>query len=287
MQTIAREFNLSETVFLTRSDNPAHTARGRIFTPTRELPFAGHPVAGAAILLADLKSQAVVGVRDVLVILELPGGVVRVGVKLRDGTAPYAEFDAPRLPTVARIEGDVEDIAAAVGLLPSEIGLANHVPRRASAGAAFALVPVATREAIERAAPNGAYWAQTFSDTDVVGAYLYTRDCLLTSSAFHARMFAPDAGIPEDPATGSAAIGLAAALLEFDGLPDGTHRRVVEQGYTMGRPSLLTLMVEVTAGALTGVRLGGHAVRMSSGTLGVLPGVVPTGASSAGTGAGP
>ena len=270
MQTIAREFNLSETVFLTTTDNPGHTARARIFTPTTELPFAGHPVVGTAILLAGHRSASA-GVQDALIILELPVGVVRVGVKMRDGQPAYAEFDAPKIPELSRLDIDIDDIAAAVGLLPSEIGFANHQPRFVRAGAAFALVPVASREAIDRAAPNGAYWSQTFSEAGVVGAYFYSRDCLHQASAFHARMFAPDAGIPEDPATGSAAIGLAAAMLEFDGLPDGQHKRVIEQGYTMGRPSTLTLVVEVVAGKLTGVRLGGHAVAMASGTM-VRPG---------------
>jgi trans-2,3-dihydro-3-hydroxyanthranilate isomerase len=269
MQTIAREFNLSETVFVLKSDNPAHTARVRIFTPATELPFAGHPVIGTAVLLAGLRPGFEGGACDALTMLELPIGTIRVGVKFSPGHAAYAEFEAPRLPELSRLDIDVEDIAAAVGLLPSEIGLGNHAPRFVRAGAAFALVPVATREAIDRAAPNGAYWSQTFSEAGIVGAYFYTRECVHAASAFHARMFAPDSGIPEDPATGSAAIGFAAAIKDFDGLPDGVHRRAIEQGYAMNRPSLINLTLEIKSGRLDAVRLGGHAVRMTAGTMAV------------------
>lgn len=267
MQLIAREFNLSETVFLTKAEHPSHTARARVFTPATELPFAGHPVVGTAVYLASARPGLADGNCDALVVLELPIGIVRVGVKLRPDAPAYAEFEAPKLPELGRLDLDTDDIAAAVGLLPSEIGLANHAPRLSRVGASFALVPVTSREALDRAAPNGAYWSQTFSDAGVVGAFFYTRDCIHQSSSFHARMFAPDSGIPEDPATGSAAIGFAAAIREFDGLPDGVHRRVIEQGFAMRRPSLMTLTLDVKGGALAAVRLGGNAVRMASGSL--------------------
>lgn len=271
MQLIAREFNLSETVFVLKPDNPAHTARARVFTPSTELPFAGHPVIGTAVLLAGMRPGMEDGMCDAMIVLELPVGIVRVGVKMRPGLPAYAEFEAPQLPELSKLDLEVDDIAAAVGLLPSEIGLANHAPRHARVGATFALVPVASRDALDRAAPNGAYWSQTFSDAGVIGAFFYARDCVHQASAYHARMFAPDSGIPEDPATGSAAIGFAAAIREYDGLPDGLHKRVIEQGYAMNRPSLMTLTLEVKAGRLDGIRLGGHAVRISSGRM-AMPG---------------
>lgn len=267
MQMVAREFNLSETVFVLKPQNPAHTARVRIFTPTTELPFAGHPTVGTAVMLAQSRPDFGAGLNEALIVLEMPAGTVRVGVKVRDGGAPYAEFDAPKLPVVAPFGVEAEEIAAAVGLLPSEIGLANHRPLLGNCGPSFALVPVASREALDRASPNGSYWSQTFTDAGVIGAFFYCRDCIHQSSAYHARMFAPDHGIPEDPATGSAALGFAAALKEFDRLPDGVHRRVIEQGFAMQRPSLMTLTLEVKAGKLDGVRLGGHAVRVSSGMI--------------------
>jgi trans-2,3-dihydro-3-hydroxyanthranilate isomerase len=267
MRAIAREFNLSETVFVMTPENPAHSARLRIFTPTSELAFAGHPTVGTAILLTQLKGQFESGEGDALVLLELGVGTVRVGVKLRPQQAAYAEFDAPKLPEVVGALAGIERIASAVGLLPSEIGFENHHPARAMAGPGFALIPVTTREALGKAEVNLAHWSAAITDAGVLGAFLYCRECVHNTSAFHARMFAPAHGVPEDPATGSAAICLAAALHRFDTLPDGAHRRIVEQGFAMGRPSFMTLTLSVRASRLESVRLGGHAVRVTDGSI--------------------
>ena len=268
MQKIASEFNLSETVFVLPPENPAHSARMRIFTPTRELPFAGHPTVGTAILLTLLKPQFSGDCDgDALVLLEQANGTIRVGVKLRPGSAPYAEFDAPKLPELSPALPGIERIAAAAGLLPGEVGFENPVPVRSTAGNSFALIPVATHEALGKVAINLAQWSPAFADSGIVGAYLYTRECQHTGSAFHARMFAPGHGITEDPATGGAAICFAGAVHLFDTLPDGQHRRIIEQGFEMGRPSFMTLTMAVRGGRLETVRLGGQAVRVSSGTI--------------------
>lgn len=266
MQKIAREFNLSETVFVLKAENPAHSAKVRIFTPAIEMPFAGHPTIGTAILLSELKAAGN-GDLDAIVVLEEGIGAVRVGVRVRSGQATFAEFDAPKLPARAGALQPVEKLAAGLGLIPSEIGFENHKPTCFSASNAFAFVPVATRQALERAHVHGRDWTEAFEDQGFVGAYLYTRQCQHTGSSFHVRMFAPSAGVPEDPATGSAAVCFAGAIQLFDDLPDGIHRRVVEQGYAMGRPSQITLTLVVEGGQLETVRIGGHAVRVSEGTL--------------------
>ena len=267
MQRIAREFNLSETVFVLRSERPAHSARMRIFTPRSEVPFAGHPTIGTATLLAELQAPAQDGGRDALVILEQGIGTVRVGVRLRPGAAAYAEFDAPKLPAEAGVLPPVELLAAGLGLIPSEIGFENHKPLCFAAGNTFAFVPVVSLEAIARARVNGAHWERAFDEQGVVGVYLYTRQCAHTSSAFHVRMFAPRVGIPEDPATGSAAVGLAGLVHHFDRLPDGTHKRIVEQGYEMDRPSQIVLTLIVDGGKLATVRIGGATVRVGEGMI--------------------
>jgi trans-2,3-dihydro-3-hydroxyanthranilate isomerase len=265
MQTIAREFNQSETVFVLKPQNAAHTAMLRIFTPSRELPFAGHPTVGTAVLLAGLRAPA--PDQDSLVVLEQTVGTVRVGVKLRQGQAPFAEFDAPKLPAEAGGLPPVDRLAAGVDLIPSEIGFENHRPTCYAAGNAFAFIPVASLEAIQRARINPAPWSQGYQDQGLVGAYLYTRQCLHTTNAFHVRMFAPDVGVPEDPATGSAAVCFAGVIFKLDELPDGIHRRPIEQGYEMGRPSLISLALQIEGGKLVSVRIGGHAVRVAEGTI--------------------
>lgn len=266
MQAIAREFNLSETVFVRKPENPAHTASVRIFTPVGELPFAGHPTVGTAALLAELRATGLGSTRDALVVLEERIGLVRVGVRMAANQAPFAEFDLPKLPQPSGEATSIEQIAAALDLLTSEIGFANHRPVLYSAGVPYTLVPVASLEAIAKARMNLSAWSAAFGpDRLNAAAYLYCRETLRSSSSLHARMFVP--GIGEDPATGSAAAALAGALARFDTPPDGFHRRVIEQGFEMGRPSLITLSIEMEAQALHNVRIGGHAVRVSEGRL--------------------
>lgn len=267
MQAVAREFNLSETVFVQAATRPAHSAKMRIFTPRSEIPFAGHPTIGTALLLAELGGPTHNGERDALVVLEQGIGAVRVGARFRPDAAPFAEFDAPKLPAAAGVLPANDILAAGLGLSPSEVGLENHTPLCFASGNTFAFVPVVSLEAIRRARVNGAHWERAFEQQGVVGVYVYTRQCEHTSSAFHVRMFAPQFGVPEDAATGSAAVGLAGLVHQFDRLPDGTHRRVVEQGYEMGRPSQIVLTLVVAAGKLVTVRIGGSAVRVSEGTI--------------------
>jgi trans-2,3-dihydro-3-hydroxyanthranilate isomerase len=273
MQVIAREFNLSETVFVLKAESRAHSARVRIFTPAAELPFAGHPTVGTAVLLAELRAQAPsndnAGARDALIVLEQGIGPVRVGVRLRPDRAPFADFDAPRLPAEAGGLATADRLAAALGLIPGEIGFENHRPTRFAAGNSFAFVPVASLETIAKARVASAHWAAALGGQGLVGAFLYCRETEHTTSSFHARMFAPDFGLVEDPATGSAAAAFGGVVHRFDALPDGSHRRVIEQGFEMGRPSLITVSVGVDGGKLASVRVGGHAVRVAEGTIAV------------------
>jgi trans-2,3-dihydro-3-hydroxyanthranilate isomerase len=265
MQTIAREFNLSETVFVLKPQNAAHTARVRIFTPVVELPFAGHPTVGTGALLAQLQASEPLG--DALIVLEEKVGIVRVGVRLRPGAPPFAEFGAPKLPEESGTLAPPERLAGALSLIPAEIGFENHRPTKFSAGNAFAFVPVASLEAMAKARVAAQHWDAALKGQGLSGAFLYCRRTVHTTSAFHARCFAPDSGVPEDPATGSAAAAFAAVVHRFDKLPDGTHKRQIEQGYEMGRPSAISLTMEVERGKLATVRIGGHAVRVAEGAI--------------------
>lgn len=267
MQAIAREFNLSETVFVLKPQNPAHTARVRIFTPAHELPFAGHPTVGTAVLLAELRTAALGPDHEALIVLEETIGAVRVGVRFRSGRSPFAEFDAPRLPVESRFEAAVDGLAAALGLIPGEIGFANHRPTEFSAGVDFAFVPVASLEVMAKVQVNGERLDAALSGQKAKSVFLYSRDTVQASSNFHARMFWPGAGVAEDPATGSAACAFAGVVAKFDTPPNGRHTRVIEQGFEMGRPSLMSLEFEIGNGAVANVRLGGHAVRVMDGQL--------------------
>lgn len=262
MQSIAREFNLSETVFVLPAESAAHSARIRIFTPAQELPFAGHPTVGAAICLARERHSGP-GSQDAVIVLEEKVGAVRCGVKL-NGAAGFAEFDCPKLPAVAGTSEPKEFLAAALSFAPAEIGFENHVPSVWSAGVLYHLVPVRNMSVLAQAAPNRQAWAPAFGKE---AAFLYTRETEGHDHSFRARMFAPEAGIVEDPATGSAVAAFAGAVKDFDALPDGDHAAIIEQGFEMGRPSLIRLGMTVEGGALTAVRIGGHAVEVMDGSL--------------------
>jgi trans-2,3-dihydro-3-hydroxyanthranilate isomerase len=266
MQKIAREFNLSETVFILPPQDPIHLARLRIFTPYRELPFAGHPTVGTAVQLA-LMNGAHPG-EDLNFMVEEEVGIVPCTVRLANGQVGRARFELPKLPE--RIEGafDIATIAAALGLEGKDIGFAGYRPRIYSAGNPFVFVPVGSLDAIGRIAPQGQFWPQAFGGIASVfttaSVFAFTPETVTSDARFHARMLD---FTREDPATGSAVAAFAGVVMEFDPLSDGQHTFSVEQGYEMGRPSRIVLGLDVFSGELTGATIGGDAVLVQQGTI--------------------
>jgi trans-2,3-dihydro-3-hydroxyanthranilate isomerase len=258
MQAIAQEFNLSETVFVLPPTEARHRARLRIFTPGRELPFAGHPTVGAAVLLA-LQDPARGDARAFG--LEEGIGIVPCVVETSDdGTGGRARFRLPILPEFLGPGPEPEILAPILGLTPGDIGTGRHVPSRHGVGPSFTCVPVASVAALDAARP-----AQAPDPAD--GLYLYTPDPEGTGQSWRVRMFAPNFGVPEDPATGAAASAFAGVLMQFEALGEGTHDVAIRQGQAMGRPSTIALQLTIAAGALRGVEIGGAAVIVSDGTL--------------------
>ncbi len=259
MQTICKEFNLSETTFVMKPENPANTAKMRIFFPGGEMPFAGHPTLGTAILLAELR-----GIDEVR--FELKAGLTPV--KMSAGGAGI--FTAPVIPFHVNVKlPSIAETARALGLDAEDIGFDAHTITMLQGGPSFFYVPVRTRAALEKSKVCLPYWEDLLAplggSTDA--AYIYTRGGDGPNASFRARMYAPSGGIPEDPATGSATALLAAQLLSADSLSDGTHIWNLEQGYEMGRPSDLRLEADVNSGKLTAVRVGGSAVHVMSGEI--------------------
>ncbi|MDE2578357.1 MAG: PhzF family phenazine biosynthesis protein [Hyphomicrobiales bacterium] len=264
MQKIAREFNLSETVFVLAPRNPVNTARIRIFTPTAELPFAGHPTVGTAALIARLRAPEFAGARDLSVILEAEIGVIACTVRLEKNGVDYAYFELPKLPEKVGGASSVA-LAHALGLERGDIGFDNHTPTLYSAGATFCFCPVASRAALEKAAPDADLLRS--ATLGARGAYLYTRETVDSGNAVQARMFGTTVGLYEDPATGAAAAAFAGVAHEFEKPEDGEHTLVIEQGYAMGRPSQITLGVVIRDGALMAATIGGHVVSFGSGKI--------------------
>lgn len=245
LQAIAREFNFSETTFVYPPENPAHSARVRIFTPTTEVQFAGHPTIGTAIALADLG-------RTSPMVLELGVGPIACTVG-PEGAA----FTTPA-PLQIIAHPPVALIARALGLAESAIETRHHLPVQATLGLAFVLVELTDRAALAAARPvldalrEGAAAYPAGLDFAI---FVYCRQ----GDHVEARMFAPLDNVPEDPATGSASATLGALLAT---LPGGPRAIEVSQGVDMGRPS----RISVSVGA-NGVTVRGQAVKVMSGRL--------------------
>jgi trans-2,3-dihydro-3-hydroxyanthranilate isomerase len=262
MQTIAREFNLSETVFVFPPEDKSHRARIRIFTPVSELPFAGHPTVGTAVLLGRLDG----GTDARNFVLGLNVGPVPCRVTPA-GEGGRAVFDLPRLPADVGAPADDATIAAALGIEVADIGFGTFRPARWSAGAPYSMVPVRGLDAIKRCRIDPAAWKKAFGFDDHAAAYMICGETADAAHAFHTRMFAPLQGVPEDPATGSAAAALAGYLAQHGSYTDGAHVLGIEQGYEMGRPSQIELTLKIAGGKLAGASIGGGAVVVMEGTI--------------------
>lgn len=265
MQRIAREFNLSESVFVLPPENPRHRARIRIFTPDYEMPFAGHPTVGSAVALTELAG----GEEDAIFVLEENIGPVRCAVSRGEG-ATFAEFDLAKLPEQLKLTAEPEAIGAALGLGPHEIGFENHRVAFFSAGVPYVTIPVANLAAAAKARLNNDMWAQLApkkSEWAFASPYVYCRETVNKESAFHVRMIVPGNPSYEDPATGSAAAAFAGAIMQFDQPGDGMTRCWIEQGLEMGRPSRIRLELDVAGSKLASARIGGQAVKVGEGKL--------------------
>lgn len=264
MQQVAREFNLSETVFVAGLQQASRDMIPvRIFTPRNELSFAGHPVIGTAVLLAELQHKDACPFETRLT-LATKAGPVPLTVT-RTGGAARAQLTAPRL-AAARDAGLADAaVAAAIGLAPDEIGCRGHRPRALEGTATILAVPVRDSATLRRTAVVDGPWQPLRKATGSIGLYAYT--ALEAPAAWRVRFFAPDEGIAEDPATGLAAVAFPAQVLAFDKPGDGTLALTLEQGIEMGRPSFIAVEVDVSSGKQSAVRIAGQAVRVSSGVM--------------------
>jgi len=252
MQSLAAEFNLSETTFVLPPEDPANTARVRIFNRTAEMPFAGHPNVGTGWVLAQEGRD-----RGGVLLFEEIAGLVEVRVD-RDGggAATGATIAAPQ-PLSLGPEMPAELLAGCVGLRPAEVAVAAHRPVVASVGNSFVVAEV-SGEALSRAVPDIARFRRAAAEFTALGpdrlpVYLYARDG--GGARLRARMFSPLSGTVEDPATGSAATPLAALLLSLSGGADGRYE--IEQGVEMGRPSLLRVAARRAAEGIRATVGGG------------------------------
>lgn len=275
MASITREFNFSETVFVLPPENPAHTRRVRIFTPGAELPFAGHPTVGTAFVLAWSGEIELTG-DETRIVLEEGVGPVPVLIRSECGIPVFAQLTTARIPRRGSDTYDTAIIAAVLSLGRGDIDDSGAFAIESwSAGVPFLFVPLRTLDILGKARIKLNLWEERLRDTwaPEVLVFVETGDSLTQGGVragranFRARMFAPSLGVHEDPATGGAAAAFGGYLAARSLRNEGRLEYTIHQGVEMGRPSVLEVEVDVSAGAVQAVRVGGASVLVSSGTL--------------------
>ena len=265
MAAIAREFNYSETTFVLPPENPVHARFVRIFTPGGELTFAGHPTVGTAHALAVLGEIKLEG-PETHIVLEEKVGPIPVTIRATEGRPTHCQFAVAKLPeVVARMPS--RDVLAGVLSIDEDDILEGDWPALVmSCGTPFGFVPVRNRAVVAKSRINGDMHQRHLMGTPGEMVMIFAMDPENPAHHVRARMYAPGINIAEDPATGSACAALG-GYLGVRAPKDGNLRWIVEQGFEMGRPSLIELEADRSGGRITGVRVGGATVMVSEGKI--------------------
>ncbi|HEX5856388.1 MAG TPA: PhzF family phenazine biosynthesis protein [Thermoanaerobaculia bacterium] len=271
MQAVAREINYSESTFVLPPADPAHAYLQRTFVPVKEIPYAGHPTVGTAVVMASLGKVAP-GTADgtTKITIEVGFGPLALELERSEGRVSRVRMEQGRPEWRPPVTGDdvKGKLAAALGV-PFDALHRDLPAQTVSTGNAFLLAPLASVEAVSSALADPRMLNVVEKELGVLGVYFFA---FAPEGRMRARLFAPGAGVPEDPATGSAAGPLAVYLSLHGAVPGGvgggSGRFVIDQGIEMGRPSVIEAEVLVDAADRpVGVRVAGRAVLMMEGTL--------------------
>ena len=266
MQMIAREMNLSETVFVLSSERALR--RLRIFTPKQELPLAGHPVVGTWNLLAQLGVTPQAETGRVTIEQELNIGVLPVEIEFAAGRPARVVMTQGRYETGATITDadEIARLAEGLGLGVDDLHHSEKLPIQVSSTGIKALdVPVRSLDALGRININSSLLAECYLAYGAIGCYAFCFETREEASHVHARFYAPDDGIAEDPATGSAAGSLAGYLIHHGALE--TNQFVIEQGDFIQRPSRIHADVAGETGRIDRIKIGGASVLVAQGEV--------------------
>lgn len=264
MQAIAKEFNLSETVFITKPLDEQNHASIRIFTPVYEMPFAGHPIIGTACYLA-MHNERDENMRPIT--LHVPLGPVPCDITPGSSGLLAARLTTPQNPKKLLCHSNDATIALALGIEKDDIGFGSFRPTQFDSGVPYTCVPVKSRSALSLAKPVLPHWTDAFGTHSHNDAYVFTNETDNPACNYSVRMFAPYGGAMEDPATGSAAVAFAGVLA--DHLPHSEEPKplLLEQGNDMGRPSLIQLGFRADNRLAYDVTIGGTSILLIEGTL--------------------
>jgi trans-2,3-dihydro-3-hydroxyanthranilate isomerase len=267
MQSIAKELNLSETTFVLPPEDRGNDYRVRIFTPAMELPMAGHPTIGTSFVLA---TEAMIEQGGSLTTIKLEEGVgtIPVTIEWSDGVPVFMEMSQP-LPVFGSRFADANVMAQMLSLEPGAITDTGLPMEVVSCGVPFLFVPLRDLKAVRGIRFRLDVWEKALRDFEAPNVFVFTPETEVEGSTVHSRMFAPGAGIGEDPATGGASGPLGCYLVRHKILPREPETRCVsEQGLEMGRPSFIKIRIEQNdAGDITGVHVGGQCCLIGAGYL--------------------
>jgi trans-2,3-dihydro-3-hydroxyanthranilate isomerase len=265
MQSIAKELNLSETTFVLPPDNPEHHYRVRIFTPSAELPMAGHPTVGTSFILAR-EHMIPLDAEETTIKLEEVVGTIPVRLTFKDGAPDQIWMQQPTPRFGPRFE-DASVLAELLSISPEAIE--EDLPLEVvSCGVPFLFVPLKDLRSVRAIKLRLDVWDKALKDFPASGVFVFTKETELVGSSVHSRMFAPALGVPEDPATGGASGPLGCYLVRHNLFAASPRAEFTsEQGIEMGRPSIIKIIIEQEAGEISGVRVGGQCRFMGEGYL--------------------
>ncbi|MGH7257780.1 MAG: PhzF family phenazine biosynthesis protein [Nitrospiraceae bacterium] len=269
LQQVAREMNLSETVFVFPPSDPAAVVKIRIFTPTQEIPFAGHPVIGTFFVLG-MMTRLELREPVTRVLQECNLGLFPVELHARKGTIQRVVMSQPKPQFLDVVDNrdDLFSIAKALGVSKQQITDTKRPVQVVSTGLPVMIVPMRTLTAVRSIIPDVSAVATLCQQYGANGMMVYSTMTVEQQSTVHTRMFAPLIGIIEDPATGSASGALGAYLVQNGVVEVGPMTEIIaEQGYEIERPSRILIQVESEDDAIQEVKVGGQAVMVVEGTL--------------------
>jgi len=262
MLKIAKELNLSESVFLNKAHDPDADIKMRIFTPGMELPTAGHPTIGTAFYL--LKEKGIKPVKEHELLLEQNIGKVKVGYEEVKGEISKILMEQP-LPKFEQTFKDKKLVASLLSIEESEIE-ADFPCRIVNCGNPFLMVPIKTLSSVQKLKLNNELFSEILGEIFITGIMAFTMETENPQHLTHSRMFAPHIGVAEDPATGSAHGPLACYLHNYN-MADLNELTIGEQGYELERPSQIKMKIAQEDGKISKVLVGGSCVPIGSGEI--------------------
>ena len=267
MQLLARELNLTETVFVFHPFSESTRRRMRIFTPLGEIDFAGHPIIATAYVLGSCGD---INLTEAIthVVFEQNAGPIDVNISANQGKPFFVQFSRKISSIVDRFAPTDEELASFLSIQQSELDHKKYSPRLVSCGVPYLIVPVWSYETVRKAKFNYSAWSQSIApQTAAQEILLFAPKTPFVDSDFNARLLGPRIGINEDPPIGSAMPAFASYLCSFAHTRKGTHTFAVDRGDANARRSVLNLEMDNKGQEQLALRVGGEAVMFAQGTI--------------------